>query len=63
MDDAWRICNQATKESPDDIDALFFKAGLLMFDGRYAEARDVYERLLRLQQANPNIVTGLPAGR
>jgi tetratricopeptide (TPR) repeat protein len=53
-EDAWRVCNQAMKESPEGMDSLFFNAALLMFDGRYAEARDAYERLLQLQQPNPN---------
>lgn len=54
VEEAWRVCDLATSESPDENNTLVFKASLLMFDGRYAEARDVYERLLQLQQAKPN---------
>ncbi len=56
-DDAWRVCNQATMQSPEGTDVLFFKAGLLTFEGRYSEARDVYEQLIRLQPGNPQPLT------
>lgn len=58
-DDAWRICDQAMLESAGSVTALFFKAGLLTFDGRYVEARDVFEQLVRLQPGDPESLTML----
>ncbi len=45
IQDTWRVCDQAMKVSSGQTDALFLRAALLTFEGRYAEARDVYERL------------------
>jgi tetratricopeptide (TPR) repeat protein len=58
-DDAWRLCEQAMLESSGGTDALYFKAGLLTFEGRYAEAQDVYEQLIRIQPGNPQLLTML----
>ncbi len=45
IQDAWHVCDQAMKVSSKHADALFLKAALLTFEGRCAEARDVYEQL------------------
>jgi tetratricopeptide (TPR) repeat protein len=57
--DAWRICDQATKTDPAGTDVAFFKAALLTHDGRFAEARDVYERLDRLHPGNLQVLMAL----
>lgn len=54
VEDAWRACDQAMAASPGEIEIEALKAALLMFEGRYDEARDQYERLLRLPQVTPN---------
>lgn len=59
IQDAWRVCDQAMSLSPGGADALFFKAAMLTFDGRYVEARDVYERLDRMQPGNLRVLTQL----
>jgi tetratricopeptide (TPR) repeat protein len=55
-DDAWRICEQTAMQSPDSFDALFFKASLLSYEGRYADARDLLERLERMQPGNLQVL-------
>jgi tetratricopeptide (TPR) repeat protein len=52
--DAWRACDQAVSSSPDDTEALWLKAELLMFEGRFYEARETYEKILEKQQSNPD---------
>lgn len=49
IDEARRVCDQVMAQSSDAIEALFFKAALLTFEGRYPEARDVYEDIDQLQ--------------
>lgn len=57
--EAWRVCDQAAKADPTGTDVLFFKAALLTHDGRFAEARDVYERLDRLHPGNLRVLMAL----
>ena len=52
--EAWRIFDQISKDSTDSFDTLILNAMLLMFEGQYREARDAFERLIRLQQGTPD---------
>ena len=47
IENAWRTCDQAMESAPDNTDVLMLKAALLMFEGRYEEARETYELLLQ----------------
>jgi tetratricopeptide (TPR) repeat protein len=55
IQDAWRLCDQVMQETSGGTDALFFKAALLTFDGRYLEARDVYEQIDRQHPDQPAV--------
>jgi tetratricopeptide (TPR) repeat protein len=57
--DAWRVCDQATSGTPGGTDVQFFKAALLRQDGRFTEARDVYEQLDRMNPGNLQILMAL----
>lgn len=52
--EAWSACNQAAATSPDEPETMFLKGELLMFDGRYEEARGHYESLVERQRTNPH---------
>ena len=54
VEDAERACDQAAAASPDELETLHLKAAVLMYHGRYGEARDLYERMARRHQTNPN---------
>lgn len=56
ISDAWRICDQAMAYSAGAGDALLFRATLLSFEGRYSEARNVYEQLLQLKPDDPHVL-------
>jgi tetratricopeptide (TPR) repeat protein len=59
IEDAWRVCDQLMQVSSGGANALSFKAALLSFDGRYLEARDVHEQLIKLQPGDPQLLTQL----
>ena len=53
-EDAWRVCDRLESSSPDNPEVLGLKAGLLMFEGRYYQAREAYEQALEKLTSDPD---------
>lgn len=63
VDEARQVLQQAEASSPDDEEVMFLKGALSMHEGQYEVSRDVYERLIKLQQPNPTARVFLLAAR
>ena len=50
---AWQVYEQIARTAPHEPEALFLRGALLMFEGRYEDARIQYEQLIQLQEKTP----------